>query len=275
MQEPDGYIGWPKRGAAGTYVDNLNSYYADSLLGEAMALRPVVLMSGVILNNPVLKARFGKKADGYLQLSRSLFEKWDTRGAWRPTGSGIISVVLPVGIDQKTGRWTRDHDGIREGFSHPDNKANLTALWLLAMFEATGDTMFRDRAAQWFAVMKSRMHARPDGTFALWNYWEPAGSWDYQSDGVPKHWIGTHPNPGYYDIDVDAISTAYTEGVVFTKDDISRLVKTEPQEGRSWPGLARYDAATRRQLEQQISRGGWATLSMTPWYFAYLNRQAK
>jgi len=41
VTEPDGYVGWPKVGAAGTDVDNLDSYHADNLLGEAMALAAV------------------------------------------------------------------------------------------------------------------------------------------------------------------------------------------------------------------------------------------
>ena len=64
--EPDGYIGWPKLGAAGTDVDNLNSFYADSLLGEAMVLRPIVLMSQQIINTPSLNAIYGAKAQSYL-----------------------------------------------------------------------------------------------------------------------------------------------------------------------------------------------------------------
>jgi hypothetical protein len=39
VKEPDGYIGWP---VPGTKVDNLDDYNSDSLLGEAMALRPIV-----------------------------------------------------------------------------------------------------------------------------------------------------------------------------------------------------------------------------------------
>ena len=39
VQEPDGYVGWPKTKAAGTLVDQLDDFNADSRLGEAMALR--------------------------------------------------------------------------------------------------------------------------------------------------------------------------------------------------------------------------------------------
>ena len=41
ITEPDGFVGWPKLEAAGTDTDQLNAFLADSLLGEAMALRPV------------------------------------------------------------------------------------------------------------------------------------------------------------------------------------------------------------------------------------------
>ena len=52
VKEPDGYLGWPKLGAAGTDVDHLDDFYADSMLGEAMALQPVVLMASVIIKTP-------------------------------------------------------------------------------------------------------------------------------------------------------------------------------------------------------------------------------
>src|SRR5471030_999868 len=58
VTEPDGFVGWPKVGAAGTPVDDLDSYDADSLLGEAMALKPVVLASALILKDAALKAKY-------------------------------------------------------------------------------------------------------------------------------------------------------------------------------------------------------------------------
>ena len=181
VTEPDGFPGWPKVNAAGTDVDKLNSYDADSLLGEAMVLEPVVLMSKKILDTPALKAKYGEKAQTYLTLAARIYEKWDKRGAWRDTDSGgAISVVLPFGIDPATGKWTAGYDtrnASGNGFSHPDNKANAVARWLLAMYDATGNQVYRDRAEKWFKLMKSRMALNPDGaTFQIWNYWQPAGT---------------------------------------------------------------------------------------------------
>jgi len=271
VKEPDGSIGWPKAGAAGTDVDDLDSYYADSLLGEAMALEPLVLMSAEILRDPELKARFGDKARAYIDLARSIFEKWDRRGAWRPSGEGMISVVLPFGIDPKTGGWTAgyaDRNSFSIGFSHPNNKANMVATWLLAMFDATGDAVYRDRAEKWFRVMKSRMHLQPEGVFQIWNYWEPGGAWDYRYYVKKKHWVGVHPNPGYYAIDVEAIVKAYQHGVVFTRPDIDRLIGTALVDSRPWPALAPYDDAIRARFEAGVKPDGWAELAVVPWYLS-------
>ena len=58
-----------------------------------------------------------------------------SRGCWREIKGGGVWVVPAFGIDQQTGKWT---DGYArretEGFTHPDNKQNLIARWLLAMY---------------------------------------------------------------------------------------------------------------------------------------------
>ncbi|WP_041358233.1 hypothetical protein [Nitrobacter hamburgensis] len=279
VREPDGFPGWPKVGGIAAPVENYDEFYADSMLGEAMALRPLVLMSAEILKTPALKAKYGDKAQSYIDLSEQIYAKWDSRGAWRDADpGGGISIVLPFGIDQKTGGWTegyKDRHDPHVGFSHPDNKANLVGMWLLAMYDATGKSIYRERAEKWFRLMKSRMKPKADGTFEIWSYWSPAGPWDYKSFHRPKHWVGVHPNPGYYAIDVEAIVIAYQHDVVFTKDDIDRLIATSHAEKRSWAALIPYDMATRRQFEDSLKPDSWAGLGDTPWYLALQIRQDK
>ena len=252
VREPDGYQGWPTVGAAGTNVDDLDSFYADSMLGEAMALAPVVLMAAEIRRSLLLKERFGSKAEDYIRLAEQIFDKWDARGVWRETDNGGgVSVELPFGIDQTAGNWTgeyRSRNAPRVGFSHQDNKGNLIANWLLAMFDATAKPVYRDRAEKWFRVMKSRMKLRGDGTYEIWNYWEPAGVWDYKSNGMPKHWIGVHPRAGYYDIDVEGIVAAYKHGLIFNKEDIHRLIATAITEKRYWTALVPLDNMIQEQF---------------------------
>jgi hypothetical protein len=271
VKEPDGYFGWPKLGAAGTRVDDLDSFYADSMLGEAMALTNVVLMANNIRQTPLLCRKYSTKAEDYIRFSEQMFEKWDARGGWRYTGGGgMITVELPFGFDQKAVNWIGQYEGRNapgNGFSHPNNKANLVASWLLAMFDVTTKPAYRERAEKWFQVMKSRMKPKTDGTYEIWNYWEPAGDWDYKN-GLPKHWIGVHPNENYYNIDVEGIVAAYGHGLVFGEDDINRLIATAIGEKRYWTALVPYSDTIQKQFEDTLKPDRWAALRTVPWYLA-------
>jgi hypothetical protein len=236
VKEPDGYVGWPSKGAAGTPVDNLDDYDADSMLSDAMVFRPIILMANEMMKNPALKGKYGAKGESYLKLSERLYAKWVERGGWRETkDGGMISMELPYGMDATHQKWidfdTRNAPG--HGFSHPDNKANEVARWMLAMWDVTGKPEYKDRAERWFKVQKSRMTFNSDGTYAIWNYWQPAGEWDYKGDGTPKLWIGTHPTGGYYVGDTRAIGAAYEHGLIFTQADIDALIATAKT---SWVG---------------------------------------
>jgi hypothetical protein len=293
VKEPDGFIGWPKEGATSTAFGQ--ELYTDSELGEAMALRPIILMAAEIMRSPTLKAKYGKKAEEYIQLAERIFEKWNAWGAWREVKEGGLWVVPPVGIDPKTGKWT---DGYQrratDGFSLPDNKQNHIACWLIAMHDVTRKPVYRDRAEKWWRVMKSRMKLR-DGKHYVWNYWDVGGPWDSKPDGSLRHWVGVHPNGGYYAIDLEGIVAAYEHGLVFTKEDIDRLIATnrdymwnhevqgaqfkridggEPDKrwakspGVLWAALTPYDETLRKVFEANHNPAGWGGLSLTPWYLS-------
>ncbi len=99
--------------AAGTAVDNLDDYNADSFLSDAMAFRPIVLMAGEMIKNPALKEKYGAKGESYLKFAEQIYAKWVERGGWRETkGGGMISVTLPYGMDQTNTEVDR--------FRHPE-----------------------------------------------------------------------------------------------------------------------------------------------------------
>jgi len=297
VKEPDGYVGWPK--AAGASTSSVKDSYTDNELGEAMALRPMVLMAGEILKTPALKEKYGAKAGEYVKLSEQVFQKWDSRGAWREVEvpkDGGLWVVPPFGIDQKTGKWTEGHEQRNtDGFSLPDNKQNFIADWLIAMYDVTGKPLYKERAEKWWRVMKSRMKLREDGKYYVWNYWDAGGPWDKKPDGSLKHWVGVHPNGGYYAVDVEGIVLAYEHGLVFTKEDIDRLIATnrdfmwdkqvqgakfqridggEPDKrwaktpGVLWTALVPYDPTLRKVFEANHDPGSWGGLSSTPKHLA-------
>jgi hypothetical protein len=237
-----------------------------------MVFRPTVLMAETIVATPALRTRYGEIAKRYLDLSEAMFAKWDKRGAWRRVDAddAAITVILPFGIDQDApSKWVGDYQLENRnsgGTSHPDNKANLVASWLLAMFDATGKPIYKDRAAQWFRLMKARMKLPSLRPGQLWNYWEPAGAWDYRGFVIPKHWVGVHPNMGYYAIDVDCVVDAYEHGVVFDKTDLERLVDISVADGRYWPSLARYSDIIKQRVLETNKAGDWSGLAITPWY---------
>jgi len=294
VKEPDGYLGWPKTS------DQTAGFDADSMLGEAMMLRPVVLMAHEILQAPVLNTKWSSKARRCLHLAAEVFEKWDSRDAWRKSRTGGLWVMQYFGIDSATGRWTEGYARRNiEGFSHPDNKENEIARWLIAMYDVTGKAVYRDRAQAWWQLMKSRMKTRDDGRYFVWNYWEPAGPWDFKPHGSPKHWVGVHPNGGYYDIDVESIVAAFEHRLEFTRADVGRLIATnrdfmwnhqvkaprfqridggppDPRWANSsgvlWTALVPYDETLRRIFVANHDPGSWSGLGSTPWFLSLAAR---
>ncbi len=291
VKEPDGFIGWPKTGSGGPPAETL---YSDSLLGEAMMLRPVVLMADEILKTPALEQKWGRKARGYLQLAGQTFEKWEARDCWRSVNDGGLWVVPTFGIDRQSDQWTEAYRQRKtEGFSNPANKQHHIARWLIAMHDVTRKPVYRERSEQWWRLMKTRMRTRESGKYFVWNYWDAAGPWDYKPDGSRKHWTGVHPNGGYYAIDVEGIVTAFEHGLVFGQEEIDRLIATnrdfmwsqqvtgaafqridggqpDPRwkhsPGVLWTALVPHDETLRKIFLANHNPGDWGALSATPWF---------
>jgi hypothetical protein len=302
VKEPDGYIGWPKEAGSGV-LDYLppgeRRRYTDVEVGDAMFLRPVALTAGAILKTPALKEKYGAKAEEYIRLAEQEFDKWNSRGAWRETQEGGgIWVVPQFGIDSKNpGQWTHGYDDRKTtGNSLPDNKENLIALWMLAMYDATHKPIYRERAEKWFKVMRSRMKLRDDGKYFVWDYWDPGVPWDANPDGSLKHWVGVHPRGEYYGIDSRAIVLAYEHGLVFTKEDIARLIATnrdfmwngqiknakfqridggQPDQrwaddaGELWTALTPYDPTLQKIFEANFNPDDWGGLWTPEWILRF------
>jgi hypothetical protein len=291
--DPDGFIGWPKGDGGG---NDSKEYTSDSLLGEAMALRPIVLMSVEILASKELYARYGRKAREYMKLSGQTFKKWEARACWREVKDGGLWVVPAFGTDLKTGTWSAGHES-REttGFSNPDNKQNHIARWHAAMYIATKLPIYRERCAKWWRLMKSRMKLRDNDKYYVWNYWEPGGPWDYKPDGSPRHWVGVHPNGGYYQIDLEGIVNAFEMTLSFGRDDIDRLIATnrdfmwnhevkgakfqridggevdarwKNSPGVLWTALVPHDQTLRKIFIENHNPASWGGLGATPWFLA-------
>ncbi len=297
VKEPDGYSGWPDGDGGGGKSDEFD---ADSLLGEAMLFRPIIRFSAEILHTPALSEKYGEKARSYLTFAAMLLEKWQARDCWREVEGGGLWVVPAFGIDKSTGKWSAGYEQRKTGgFSNPANKQNVIACWHLELSETAAlvegrQAAFaeaRRKAEQWWRLMKNRMRTREDGKYFVWNYWDPAGPWDKKPDGSLRHWVGVHPNGGYYGIDVDSIAAAFARGIVFTKEDIDRLVATnrdfmwdqhleaakfrridgEPPDARwkdspgvLWTALAPYDTTLAKIFVANHNPDNWGGIAATP-----------
>ncbi len=287
VTEPDGYLGWPKENGASTGA--VTVAFTDNLLGEAMGLEPLVRAARAILADEALAERYGAKAREWLALAERTFDKWTDRGCWREVGDGGVWVVPTFGLD-RAGGWDGPYDqrGV-DGFTLPANKQNHVARWLLELWDATGKPVYRERAERWFITFRSRLRER-DG-YLVWNYWDPAGPWDYRPDGTTKHWVGVHPNGGYYSIDIAGIVAAFEHGLVFDQAMIDRLIATnrdfmwnqqlegarfqridggEPDErwanspGVLWSALTPYDETLLAIFVAHHSPASWGGLAGTP-----------
>jgi hypothetical protein len=163
------------------------------------------------------------------------------------------------------------------------------------MHDVTGQKVYRERAEKWFRLMRSRMKTREDGKYFVWNYWEPGGPWDYKPDGSTRHWVGVHPNGGYYGIDLEGIASAYEHGLVFSRDDIQRLIATnrdfmwnknikdakfqridggetdarwKNSPGVLWAALVPYDETLRKIFIENNDPQSWGGMAATPWFLA-------
>jgi hypothetical protein len=295
VREPDGYEGWPKGDGGG---GDSSEYSADSLLGEAMLFRPIVLMAQTIQRTPALRAAWGDVALRHLHLAERNFTKWDSRACWREVPGGGLWVVPAYGIDSRTGGWSAGYEHRQTtGFSNPANKQNHIARWLAALHDVTGKSIYRKRAEGWFRLMKSRIRPANDRRYEVWNYWDPAGPWDYRADGTPRHWVGVHPNGGYYAIDLEGIVTAFEHGWIFGRADLERLIATNRDSmwnqkiegaafrridggevdprwketpGMLWTALLPYDRTLRKIFVANHRPDSWGGLALTPWALAHV-----
>jgi len=161
-----------------------------------------------------------------------------SRGGWRRTQrwGHAQRRFFPFGLMNKTkqvdsGERTRNESGAGFFFL-PIRiiKPIHVARWLLAMSDATGKTVYRERAAKWFKLMKSRIEITDDGAFAIGNYWRPPALGTI-APRSHKQWVGVHPNAGDYQIDLPMTSSRClsSQGLVFNPQDI------EKKKGRATP----------------------------------------
>lgn len=220
--DPDGYKGW-----IGPYGYD-KRFWQDSHVGDAILLTDILDFSVLVLEDKELKSTYGKKANEYVAIAAKDFvEKYDKRGTWvedGPYGSyvGFNKFLNPGDFSE----WIHDPTVSRAGISHPFNKQMDAAQVCLRLYRITGNKFYRDRAERIFFTAKS--HFQLHGNHYHWNYYEPLTPGDIDLEKKEtNHWVSVHPfRSGYQAGEVDKIAEAYHYGIVFTEEDIKRIINT-------------------------------------------------
>ncbi len=218
---PDGY-----KGFVGPYIYD-NSVWCDVHVGDSIIIDNMLTFSELVLKDGELAAEYGDAARRYVDLAKKhLIEKWDSRGTFRTDGpyAGYVSWDVYCDPNDLT-TWSERPQIKNSNLSLPFNKNNDMAKACMRIYRITGEQHYFDKAWSIFAYMRSRMQFFDD--HYVWNYWEPFGDWDLDLDaGKPRHWVQVHPHRNYQSGEVADIVEAYHTGIVFTQQDIQRIINT-------------------------------------------------
>ena len=189
---------------------------------------PALMFVQEVRADPKLQAKYGAKADAWLKDVEASIRGWDKRGCWQdfPDGSGWYRIVSQY-PDSKTGEL-KDLPGGGSGGVEPYNKVHALFQALSLAYRITGDPWYKTRMEKCCKFFRS--HWRVDDKHAEWNYRDHAFPGDYVSgvvgQGPTRSGAFVHPKPGYYDLDVTGVVTAWDLGIFYQKADVEKLLQT-------------------------------------------------
>lgn len=221
---PDGFLGWYGKPLKLFQNPDKPDQKVDVMITSFSVSGNIAHFVELIDRSPELKTRYAKKRAQYLDLAENhLIKKWEARGNYVDLG--------PQGAIYRT---HFDLAPVKANLTQPHNKHSKIISALLAMYRVTGKDEYMEKAVKLGTRFK-RLLALKDGAYT-WNYWDPAGAWDIKpgTDNAWKHWIGVEHKGGYYSETLSQAVTLYHHGVVFTKADIDRFVKSQTE--MAWNG---------------------------------------
>ena len=267
-EEPDGYKGW-----VGTRMGGDGELRGPHVVGDANLIEPMLQWAEIVSRDEALAEQFGDKAQEYVDLALHVIEKWDKRGSWEVDGDFAVYTQQDqwVHVDNPDEFVTVPQLKRTENM----NKSGKMGVVFVRLWRITGDEQWRDRAVKIFSQYKRIMRYFEDEDRMIFNFWEPFGRWDIREDLEPVGWVNVHTRQaGYQAGEVGMIVEAYHSGLVFTEEDIKRLVRTNlfmwngdtrdqdytAADGRTaagtlWTALADFDS-TIRELQVRRVAGG-------------------
>lgn len=212
---PDGYLGWYGKGIEG----NADPAKPDAIVSEIQTdFRAVTVFSRFIEltdADPALKAEYAPLRAELVDLMQNhLVRKWDAN--FRDLGKrGAVY------------QWHADYKPNTALVSLPQEKVSMMIEGLLALYRVTGEDEYMHKAIKLGTWFKYTL-AMEEGRY-WWNRWQPAASWDVSVTDPAKWktWVAPEPIGAWYASSVKSAMLLYHHGVVFTKEDRDRFVKTQ------------------------------------------------
>ena len=270
-----------------------NSLYYMPMHGAILYYRPALLFTAAVRADPKLKAKYGKLAETwYKDITEVEIPAWDKRGTWHDLGTkGGYYTHTAHFPDPQTGELMQRTD-LHQGSTLAYNKVHTFVNALCLLYRMTGEGWYRERIEKCERFFRSNWRIKAD--HIEWNYRDFTGPWDYKNgrSGPTKTGYWVHPKGGYYASDLGDIMPCYDIGLVFTKNDMEGLVKTNLEfmwmgddknpkfrkingtyqkegkygKGYLWTALSRFSPKVRTlwksQLESRRGRYGWANSAL-------------
>ena len=257
-KDPDGCEGWIGKSY---FIDRLNQ---DTVVGDAILCKTLLEFAEIVRDDPKLKARFGAKAQKYIDLAtRICWDKFNRRGQYYEDGGWGSYRTYGRLIDPATNKWVEMPDAV---ISDNLNKHYAIGIALLRLWRLTGRDEYRERVETIFGRHKEMARYFRDEDRVVWNFWMPHGTYDMPGT-APKSWVGVHSSrPGYQVAEVEMFVEVYDSGLVFEQVDLERMIRTNhwmmdhglksadgtSNAGAVWDGLARFDEKIRKACEKDL-----------------------
>jgi len=174
---------------------------------DGMILAPIARFCAAVARDASLRERYGAAAQRYLKLMETqLLPKWQPYWRELPDGAGVY-----IFQDVPAQRFP--------GASQPHNQYLALGRVYIAVYCATGDPRYRERAEKMARFFKRNL--RLVGGHYEWNYWDYAGPWDEQARAMAHTEDTSHGH-----IDIAFAVDAYDAGIVFDREDMQRFART-------------------------------------------------
>ncbi len=282
VEDPDGNLGWYSAPSSRMFGESWPPRWPDDSSrmawqhAEARVIAACADFELLVRDDAELKDKFLDTAQRWTKLAETkLLPKWKDDYTEISQDRAVVTWPSHVFAEGKK-EWLPfpgNPDG-KIGLTLPHAAISEIILRDLKLWQLRGDNAYRTRAAKLLRWQKSCLRfyrggpinqyglysGKPDTSVYFWHTWDPAGDWDFRSEGGAAFGMYMAVEPSKYGRDIEAFVEAYHTGTVIDRQDIERLVQTQlkkmltgsPEKptwkdqrgerpGMLWPQLAEFD----------------------------------